>query len=299
MLADIGDGWVGVALGAGAALLVVFVTGRGDVAGPWTRVVALLVLAGSLAAATWWLWHLPVTAGQMMPARLGSRDLVWLAPVCAFGFGLCPYLDLTFHTARQKAPGWAGSSAFVLGFCVFFMVMILLTVLYAVPLLANGSGNVQPGMLAGPMLVHVSVQLVFTIMLHKGWIEAEPSPAGPKAPANASLLALVAGVAAAFGSHKIPNVGGLPGPEVMYRGFMAFYGLVFPAYVWLCVICGRAGSGPGVRQLLVFAGAVCVAAPMYWMGFIEGQTVWLGPGVFVVLAAGAVSREQARKTVGA
>jgi hypothetical protein len=280
------------------ALLVILFTGRGDVAGPWTRVMAMMVLAGSLAAATWWLGHVPVTAGQLMPARLGTKNLVWLAPVCAFGFGLCPYLDLTFHTARQKVPGWAGTSAFMLGFSVFFLVMILMTVLYAVPLLSQPVMSAQPGLLAAPILVHVSVQLVFTIMLHKGWIEAEPSPAGPKAPANASLLALVAGVVAAICSYRIHGVGGLAGPEVVYRGFMAFYGLVFPAYVWLCMICGRAGSGPGARQLLVFAGAVCVAGPMYWLGFIEGQTIWLGPGFFVVLAAGAVSREGAREPVG-
>jgi hypothetical protein len=74
--------------------------------------------------------------------------------------------------------------------------------------------------------------------------------------------------------------------EIVYRCFMAFYGLVFPAYVWLCMIPTRDGhSGPSRQKILVWAFAVGIAAPMFWMGFIERQTWWLAPGLAMVLVA--------------
>ena len=76
--------------------------------------------------------------------------------------------------------------------------------------------------------------------------------------------------------------------EVGHRGFMSFYGLVFPAYVWLCMIPLKNEQGtqkPTREKLVVLAVAVALAAPCYWMGFIERQTWWLAPGLAVVLLA--------------
>ncbi|HVU64170.1 MAG TPA: hypothetical protein VHC70_09350, partial [Phycisphaerales bacterium] len=78
--------------------------------------------------------------------------------------------------------------------------------------------------------------------------------------------------------------------EIIYRCFMSFYGLVFPAYVWLCMIPTRDGhsgiAGPrGRLKLAVLAGACLLAAPCYWMGFIERVEWWLAPGLGVVLLA--------------
>jgi hypothetical protein len=85
--------------------------------------------------------------------------------------------------------------------------------------------------------------------------------------------------------------------EVGYRVFMSFYGLLFPAYVWLCMIPSRAAGtgelhsgidGPiGRRKLFVLLITVAIAAPMYWLGFIERQEVWLLPGLGVVLLSRA------------
>ena len=46
---------------------------------------------------------LPSVAGSASPI-----ELVALGVACVFGFGLCPYLDLTFHRARYFAGGRAG-----------------------------------------------------------------------------------------------------------------------------------------------------------------------------------------------
>jgi len=54
-----------------------------------------------------------------------------IAPVCLFGFLLCPYLDLTFHRARQATAPRAGAIAFALGFAGPFLLMIVFTLWYA------------------------------------------------------------------------------------------------------------------------------------------------------------------------
>ena len=48
-----------------------------------------------------------------------------------FGFALCPYLDLTFHRARQSLAGRDAKTAFGVGFGVLFALMILFTLGYS------------------------------------------------------------------------------------------------------------------------------------------------------------------------
>ena len=249
----------------------------------WTRTFALVVYGASLVLGLLWLSGRP--AEPIIIPRLPETDLVWLAPVILFGFAFCPYLDLTFHHARQKLPGRAGSVAFILGFGVLFFAAIMLTRAYAPGLLIQSSTagtHVHPGLLALTLLAHVGIQLMYTVMVHKPWVDAEPSLAGPRTPANAAFLGLIFATAVAVISSRLPDYAGLSASEVVYRGFMSFYGLVFPAYVWLCVL-GQASLTR--RAVQVFVAAVIVAAPMYWMGFIERQTWWLAPGLGVVLLA--------------
>ncbi len=79
---------------------------------------------------------------------------------------------------------------------------------------------------------------------------------------------------------------GLSGFELSYRLFMSFYGLFFPAYVWICIF--------GKKNWRVWLVAVLIAAPMYWMGFIERQMIWLLPGVAVPFIAGLLPFSRAR-----
>jgi hypothetical protein len=78
--------------------------------------------------------------------------------------------------------------------------------------------------------------------------------------------------------------------QVYYRIFMSFYGLLFPAYVWLCMVPlpGRPAPGATRRSLAVLALAVAVAAPMYWVGFLMDRWSWILVGVGVLLAARAL-----------
>jgi hypothetical protein len=88
----------------------------------------------------------------------------------------------------------------------------------------------------------------------------------------AIILVVAIAIAAALGF-----AGGNSG-ESIYRFFMGFYGLVFPTYVWLCMV-------PPRRSMARVLIAILVAAPMFWMGFIEREMIWLIPGVAVPLLA--------------
>lgn len=239
---------------------------------------------------------------------LAAADLAWLAPVCVFGFLFCPYLDLSFHAARKLLPEPWGTRSFVAGFCGLFLIMIVLTLAYSGALLrveasmglhapAGGRFAQQFGTAAlAALFVHVSTQAAFTTHLHLGMISQTLSGLRWKVD-PASLLSLVIPMILGILTPWLPAVGGrfaaVPGPmsggEAIYRSFMAFYGLVFPAYIWICVLPSPDRS-PSRLQRLALAASVGIALPMFYMGFIERQTWWLAPGLGVVLAARLLTR---------
>jgi hypothetical protein len=289
-----------------AAVWVCLVPMAAAVVGCGGRTATRLMGAGSLLAFSLVAFAAYLLRGE--PAIIDSAEarpvgVAWLAPVCAFGFGLCPYLDLTFHRARRALPGVSAPVAFGVGFGVFFLVMILFTLAYSRWIDEAVRGG-RPD-LRGPrvlVLAHIVGQLLYTFVLHLR--EAEPFVKTPRRAApGTALAALLTVLAAALlavavmgaGTTASGWVGGLSSGELTYRLFMAFYGLVFPAYVWLCVIptrnesaepaVGGLHAGPPRQKLLLWWFSVGLAAPMYWMAFIERQTWWLVPGLGVVLLA--------------
>lgn len=263
----------------------------------WVRGSTRRLLAGS--AITWCVSAALIGALCMTSAPTttvgsadGSAGLLFLAPVCVFGFALCPYLDGTFHRARISL-GRASVAGFAAGFGILFLAMILGTVAYAPMFRADEDPMrlVAPDSIgAGLLMAHIALQSAFTIRVHGATLPPQfhtPSASARWGFAGGLMIAalhVLAGVTQSVEYH------GLAISEVIYRIFMSFYGLVFPAYVWLCMIPTRDGhsgiEGPiGRRKLVVWAVAVVLAAPAYWMGFIERVEWWLTPGLAVVLAA--------------
>ncbi len=260
---------------------------------------AVLTYGVSLACAAMiaYLGHLGGDAPG--PGVLPGAQVLWLAPVCVFGFLFCPYLDLSFHLARQTLPGPAGTRAFVAGFGGLFLGMILFTLAYAGMFLRTNPALSlsDPGLMVrslglgavSALLLHMSAQAAFTIHLHIGMVSRTLHGVAWKPDWLTGMALLLPTVLGVFSSW-LPSVGGtfggpgMSGGEAIYRAFMAFYGLVFPAYIWICALPGW-NTRPTRPQILMFAGAVGVAVPMFYMGFIERQTWWLAPGLGVVLAA--------------
>jgi hypothetical protein len=210
------------------------------------------------------------------PARL---NLLWLSFVCLFGFALCPYLDLTFHRARQ-ASGRGGAAAFTLGFGLLFALMIVFTLWYA-PYLLNADRGV-PAVVTRALAAHMIAQTGFTVAVHGRslWGSMRGSEKGV---GFGSLIALLSGFAILGIAALLRSTGyhGLSSGEVGYRLYLAFYGLVFPAYVWICVIPRRTDIG---SRLIPFLAAIVLAAPLFWLGFIERRYEWLAPGVAILVA---------------
>jgi hypothetical protein len=207
------------------------------------------------------------------------ENLIPLSAVCVLGFSLCPYLDLTFHRARLATTASEGRVAFGIGFGVFFLAMILFTLLYT-PLVVSPTARLYkfPAIVITALGFHFEAQISLKVVLH--WRELR-SRFGIQFAAILAIFAatlLGARCSSPYSSWQpYFDLAKNPG-EFIYRVFMSAYGLYFPAYVWICIFRRR--------SLLVWAISVLIAAPMYWMGFIERQTIWLVPGVAVVLLAG-------------
>lgn len=229
-------------------------------------------------------------------AHPSSPMALFMLPISAFGFLLCPYLDISFHHARQQlGDRKRGRIGFTLGFGLMFALMIVLTTQYA-PLVINAM-NGQP---ANPtqttwiyplLLAHILLQWVFTVQVHLDRVKAMPAEA---APPHTMLIgfSLLAGLIGYFATN-LPAVSGLSGGEIVYRGFMGAYGLLFPTYVLYRVVLARNGSKP--MSYTAMWAAVVLATPMFWIGFMERDSVWLAPGIGIVLliaGIGAINRKQ-------
>lgn len=234
------------------------------------------VWAVSIGLAVWM-----ATRGELtLPAAKGIDAAAMLVPVCFVGFLLCPYLDLTFHHALQRSEEEGGKAAsrgaFVVGFMAVFGSMIAFTLLYAGALLED---RAWAGYLVG---VHLMLQLSVTVVLHqvRSGVRTERvvtrrGEAPPRPPAFLPFLAVffVLGLGAFF----TPMVWGREAGEWVYRTFLAFYGLMAPAYVLLRIV------RPAPMRLL--GGAVLTALPFYAVGFYGTNPFWLIPGVGVLLMA--------------
>lgn len=253
----------------------------GAILGINVRSGVLALLASVLFAG----WTLRGT-GLAIPSSIGTpaTGALWLAPVCAFGFALCPYLDPTFHRARQGTSESGARAAFSVGFGVLFLSMILVTLFYAVwAVRVSNSLASLIAVLPVFLAAHIGMQLTYTCTVH-----ARATPGrGPWTAPRISFALLLAG-AVAVATYFLPTHTGLQGREVVYRSFMSFYGLVFPAYVWLLMVPNGTAARSALdsrRAMRVFWVSAGLAAPFYWMGFIERQEFWLVPGLAIVLLA--------------
>jgi hypothetical protein len=282
---------------AGVLLVILMGLVVASVRSGWQAVMALL-----LVPATFGAFIYAVSSGALPAApleelreaissnRLPASHLAMFLGVSIFGFALCPYLDLTFHRARAALPKWPARLAFTVGFGVLFFGMIVLTVVYSG--LFMGRGGAWPHLIA----LHIFVQSAFTVGVHLRALSGHLLPREVRggclvAAVGGALLVMVVSLFLLRVFEPITELNllhsrGMGAGELLYRMFLSFYGLVFPAYVWLCMIPARGGgTGPSREHLRVWGAAVGIALPMFYMAFIERQTWWILPALALVLAA--------------
>ncbi len=279
------------------ALVIGSIFAQPLVRGVRARTTAIVVFVLSIAMAAWWLLGSSdrMGADKLPTPSRPIHELGGLAAVCMLGFAFCPFLDATFLKARIRSQGSQGSFAFLVGFLVLFASMICLTFLYGIDVVSKAAAADQPVhvyFLAIPLVFHVGVQLLYTIGVHDEVLrEGDPAANLPRAE-GLSIAAFVGGIVIMLAAMVLGDLrSDMTNWELFYRGFMSFYGLVFPAYVWIVAWPYQKNGGVVTRQrLAILAGAIVAAAPFYWWGFIDRHSHWLYAGVGVVLVAGIIAR---------
>lgn len=269
----------------------------------WAAATATYVASVVFAQMAWQVDH-GVYSLPRNPGQFGASAVWWCVPAMVLGFGLCPYLDLTFHRVRRDTDGRTGTMAFVIGFGVLFVPMIVLTLLYAGEF-ERAAALVNPWLLA-----HIVAQSAFSVGAHAREL-MEPcgvsgsagrlSAVGPGV--RALSLALVAGLVLAAVLGAILNAApdlwrpGYSYRRLSYELFMSLYALVFPAYVWIVMI----ERGLGTRdRMALWVCAVVVASGCFWQGYVMQQHGWLLPGVGVVVVMPWIGRlVRARRSAAA
>jgi hypothetical protein len=291
-----------------------------------TGVFAVLVVLFALlpwraswwAAAVVWLFSIGMAFGAvaaagdraafMLPPQdglvgvLGDPNGLWkLAPAIVFGFLLCPYLDLTINRVRQDTREPTGSIASVLGFGVFFLVMIGMTLGYAGRLIDSNTMSLY-------IIAHIGVQAAFTAGVHLRALgraggyhkfdlskprDAEGRPTAVRqAKLRLFCFSFLFFFALFFGNAVLdlqqPR-SGYDASRFWYELIIASYGLVFPAYMYICVLPHVPLRSVRQRtRALLWAAAVIAATPLFFLGFIgfaEPQYGLIPVGVTVILAA--------------
>jgi hypothetical protein len=256
----------------------------------------LWILSFFVLAATFVLPDVQPIANRFHEAHPSKLIGLTMLPLSIFGFLLCPYLDVTFHHARQQLDTkHRGRIGFTIGFAVMFALMIVLTTRYAPLVIDAMNGQVNYGTetkwLGAVLLGHILFQWVFTMQVHMDRVKTLPIA---KVPSYRYLigLGLLAGLIGYF-AKNIPDYAGMNAGEIVYRCFMGAYGLLFPTYVLYRVVLARNGRKP-MPMGAVWA-AIILVSPMFWMGFIEGDAAWLITGmavVFGIAGVGWVNRRQ-------
>lgn len=284
-----------LAVPIGAALISGAKAVRRRVIGP---ALALAVIAVSIGVAVYVAAQGGDFGGVWQLTSRSDADVAGLAVVCIFGFLLCPYLDPTFHHARMQLGGKAeGRIGFTVGFGVVFASMILMTLGYGL-LLSNSTSPADVSSVSRLMpalKIHLAAQITFKLLAHGGFLAGPPVGEQARLALGPIIAALaIAGILAGLTSWEFVQDqlsslwAGQPYSsfEVGYRGFLAWYGLVFPAYVWLCSCpVWRWTGGPTRRNMAVTIAACLLASPLYLRAFLFDEYYLAIAGVFVVLLA--------------
>ena len=268
---------------AGAWIVFAVLNGRGR-----PRLGAIIAW-GASAAIGIALWNRGGLRWSAAGAGVLDDHALWILPISALGFMACPYLDATFHAARQGMDRSHARVAFTLGFGVLFAAMIALT-FAARDLLApiGGTGFGQAaGDLAFVYAVHAIIQLAFTARLHSDTARLDPDVRLARAPvAWAITLGIALGIVASF--WNLPSAAEVNARELVYRAILGAYGIAFPAYVLIALARRLAPFDRAAWTLL--AGVIASAAPFGWLGFVERESPWLVAGAGIVIAGGVAAR---------
>lgn len=242
---------------------------------PW---LGTIVFAASMVT-----WGLMGTGTTDMIPETGSEpamDLVPLAPLIVLGFIACPWLDATFHRARQIAPSHHAFGVFGV---TFFAMLLFITCYFRV------SGTEFWWF----VLAFFCYQTIFTMSVHLREIRLLSDANGWGSSGFLSACSLI-GLMIGYGIWQVccANIA-RDWLDDTYLRFLALYGLVFPAWI-LAFMLGRGRMTRG--NLVLFLIGLVVALPMAELGMLHTSKWWLMPAVATILATAAIISLQSRQS---
>ena len=208
-------------------------------------------------------------------------ELWGVAPLITLGFLFSPYLDLTFHRARRETPC---TNSFAIFGATFLLVLLFVCAAWTDQSLVI-------------LLVLWATQLVFTIGAHLRELRTSGHPGGwgsnrvlmTLACLPAALAWILLGLGCGQPALFDPDTGaGHPLLVDMYLRFIAFYGLIVPAWV-LAFMGPRRPARRTTTAAVLLVIALLLALPMAELGMIHSTTWtttwWCMPAVGIVMLA--------------
>lgn len=254
----------------------------------WWLLLAMLVLVAAFYRADRVIGGVAVALFLLSMALFGSYLLTdppladvtlqpgWghtLLPLI-LGFLLSPYLDLTFHRALQQSPN--PRLSFTLGFGVFFLSLLIFVFVYSGGLLEMAAGGSIDLRVLWPVVAFIVMQTAFTAAVHLREVQRQqPAAWLPLLMPYGLYLLVLAVLLNAVATVQAPWLE-LPVTEVLYKGFLLFYGLVFPVYLLLG------------KNRYYFWGTLLLASIPYSLGFLLGGDTLVYLSGSMALVAGVV-----------
>lgn len=259
---------------------------------PWLIVVMLGLAAGFYAAGRALAWVsvglFAVSLGLFWSyARFGlslpalDADPYWTQLILplALGFLLCPYLDLTFHRAF-RASGHPRFT-FAVGFGVLFSTLLLFVFAYSEGLAAvffRGQGDAS---MLVPVIGFILLQTAFTAAVHLREALSLDLGGSRRLVWFSGLVLLALGPSLYLWHGVSVPMLGLSFGELVYKGFLLMYGLVFPLRVLF----------PDHPRL--YWTLLALAAPLYSLGFLLGGAWSIGLGAAMLIVLAGLMRQRA------
>jgi hypothetical protein len=250
---------------------------------PRRALAGLFTLALSLALVVAWLasigWKPGLTDLDAGSVGLIQKSHIGVSfAVCALGFLTCPLLDGTLHAVRQEHGGARARGVFALGFYGLFVLLVGATFLYAPSVLRETTQRgvgITPVAASWWIILHLAVQLIFTIAAHERWASSVLPPARASRVGMVVMVPFIAGVVAGLApvfirkdmSERLTN------SELIYRSFLGLYTLVFPIYVLAFCLPARGKSpAPTLPRVLIAGLGLAASAVFFWSAFISMRT---------------------------
>ncbi|QQE10549.1 hypothetical protein JD969_13690 [Planctomycetota bacterium] len=272
-------GWWGVGVACGLGLIVWIMAQKRT--GTMIATVAITLISFIMAGIGFTqsgAWEGLVGIGGE-GLRLSADSLWFFVPASVLGFLLCPYLDLTFHRARQSTSPGVGKAAFAIGFGIVFCTMIVFSLAYAGllrPAVIEGKTITLPTIWLVILAIHMTIQAGYTIGLHAREMNLRMGKAGVLRVFVLGIAGVIAGWIATQSDWSMQvgdNV--MRSSEVGYRTFLMCYGLAFPAYVWLCMIPTIRRNITSRGKVWVWALATLGGAPLVFGFFVMNKLWWM------------------------